>query len=57
MGVLVIRAWSGPARDGFRARVTSRLDIDGGEEHTTSVVDVDAACDAVRVWLTEFLAR
>lgn len=56
MGVLLIRAWTGPVGDGLRARVMSRLDIDGGEEHTTSVADVDAVCDAVRAWLAEFLA-
>lgn len=52
----MIRAWTEAGVSGFRARVTARLDLDGDEVTTRAVGDVDAACEAVQVWLERLLA-
>ncbi|MDQ1501194.1 MAG: hypothetical protein QOI86_4534 [Actinomycetota bacterium] len=58
MGALAIRIWTEGARpDGFRARITSRLDISSDADDTVTVAaDREAVISAVRLWLDAFVA-
>ena len=55
--LLVVRAWiEGSPETGFRARVTTSLDLDTREQTITAAGSVDAVMAAVRRWLDEFTA-
>lgn len=56
-GVMVVRVWLEDAhRDPLRVTLTSRLDVEGGEETRRTAGSVEAACEVLREWLEEFLA-
>ena len=54
-GVLVLRAWADSFTEaGFRARVTSRLDVESREDDIHTTASVEGVLEIVREWLREF---
>jgi hypothetical protein len=57
-GVLVLRAWvDSLANDGFRARVTTRLNVESGENQIHTTASVEGVLEIVREWLQALSAR
>jgi hypothetical protein len=57
-GLLVIRIWiEGTRAHGFRARITSTVDLESREEFVTVAGSPEAVHDAVDAWLSAFLSR
>ena len=57
-GLLVIRIWiEGTRAQGFRARITSTVDLESREEFVTVAGTPEAVHDAVDAWLSAFLSR
>ena len=53
--MLVVRAWIEPTReDGFRARLTSRLDVAEAQEEVRTAATVEDALAIVGEWLETF---
>jgi len=55
-GLLVVRVWREPDGPGWRARSIRTLDVQSGDEETSTTSDVDEVCRLVRAWLEEFVA-
>jgi len=56
-GALVVRAWFEAGDDGFRARITSVVDIESGRREIVVKTSADAVLDVVREWLARVLAQ
>jgi hypothetical protein len=57
-GVFVLRAWADSfTEDGFRARVTSRLDVESREDDIRTTATVEGVLEIVREWLQAFRAQ
>ena len=57
-GLLVIRIWiEGTRAQGFRARITSTVDLESRDEFVTMAGTPQAVHDAVDAWLSAFLTR
>jgi hypothetical protein len=56
-GVLIVRIWADDAApSGFRARIIETLDIAVPEEVLRAASTSDEICEALRDWLTRFVA-
>jgi hypothetical protein len=54
-GLFMVRVWSeDPASPGFRARVTSVLDVAASEQVVNTSASADDICDRLRAWLDAF---
>ena len=54
-GVLVLRAWADAfIDDGFRARITSRLDVERSDDETQAAATIEGVLEIVREWLQTF---
>jgi hypothetical protein len=54
-GVLVLRAWTDSfTAGGFRARVTSRLDVESTRDEIHTTASVEGVLEIVREWLRDF---
>jgi hypothetical protein len=54
-GVLVLRAWADAfTDDGFRARITSRLDVERSDDETQATATIEGVLEIVREWLQTF---
>lgn len=58
-GVLIVRVWFEPGRhdEGFRARITTSIDIGSDTQHLTAATSPDAVMAVVHEWLGQMLAR
>jgi len=54
-GVLVLRAWTDAfTEDGFRARVTSRLDVKRSDDEIHVAASIEGVLGRFREWLQAF---
>ena len=55
-GILILRAWlEGDPPTDLRARLTTTAGVADSENAVAVVASVDAVCEAVRRWLSDFL--